>query len=385
MPEPPAIAAREPLRVLVLSKRQYMGRDLLDDRYGRFRELPLALAGLGMQVEGLCLSYRARPEHELEDRAGDARVHWSSRNLRRLLPLGAQGYWREVERIGARLRPQLVWACSDVLHAVLGTKAARRLGAKLVIDLYDNFEGYPAARIPGVNRALRQAVRGADGVSCISAPLERKLREDYGFRGASTVIENAIPAQAFQPGDRQASRERFGLPADGYLVGTAGALARNRGTHVLIAAFLELAREQPDLHLVLAGSHDGSLDLPRMERIHWLGSLPAAEVPQLLPAFDVSVVGNQDSAFGRYCFPQKLYESLACGIPVAVARVGAMAELLREHPRNLYQPGDAHSLVATLRGLRQQPALPPLAIPTWPMLGGRLAAFLQGVAADTPN
>ena len=35
------------MRILVLSKRQYMNKDLIDDLYGRFRELPLALAGLG--------------------------------------------------------------------------------------------------------------------------------------------------------------------------------------------------------------------------------------------------------------------------------------------------------------------------------------------------
>ena len=48
------------MRILVLTKRQYMGMDLLDDRFGRFRELPLELARLGHQVHGLCLSYRAR-------------------------------------------------------------------------------------------------------------------------------------------------------------------------------------------------------------------------------------------------------------------------------------------------------------------------------------
>ena len=50
------------MKILVLTKRRYMGKDLLDDRFGRFRELPLELARLGHQVRGLCLSYRPRNE-----------------------------------------------------------------------------------------------------------------------------------------------------------------------------------------------------------------------------------------------------------------------------------------------------------------------------------
>ena len=138
--------------------------------------------------------------------------------------------------------------------------------------------------------------------------------------------------------------------------------------------------EWPDLHLVLAGPNDGSIAIPSSPRVHALGLLPAEAVPALLPAFDVSVVGNIDSAFGRYCFPQKLYESLACGVPVAVARIGAVAELLRDYPQLLYAPGRVDELVQVLRGLRAQPRVPPLPIPTWTSLSAELEAFLRACA-----
>jgi len=48
------------LRILVLTKRQYTNRDLLDDRFGRIRELPLQLGLRGFQVDGLCLSYNRK-------------------------------------------------------------------------------------------------------------------------------------------------------------------------------------------------------------------------------------------------------------------------------------------------------------------------------------
>jgi glycosyltransferase involved in cell wall biosynthesis len=371
--------AATPARVLVLSKRQYMSKDLLDDRYGRFRELPLAMAGQGAVVQGLCLSYRRRPQLELDDVQDQASVHWRSLNLPRLLPFGRDSYWRTLDRLGEEFRPELVWACSDVPHARLGVAAARRLRIPLALDLYDNFESYPLARLPGVNAALRAAVARADGVSCISTPLATLLREGYGYRGPIEVIGNAVPAGLFHPHERSAARARFGLPHDATLVGTAGAISRTRGIDCLFEAFAQLAARRPGLRLVLAGPVEKGLRLPSSERVHYLGQLPASEVPLLLSALDVSVVGNRDSAFGRYCFPQKLYESLACGVPVAVARVGAAAELLRDSPGNLYAPDDAASLARTIDSLCESPVLPALPVPTWATLAQRLLPFLSAL------
>jgi teichuronic acid biosynthesis glycosyltransferase TuaC len=356
-----------------------MSRDLLDDRYGRFRELPLALAAHGLRVRGICLSYRNRPEGEVDDTSPEGTVRWLSLAARRLLSPGKNGYWAALERVAGEDAPDIVWAGSDALQCRLGVAAARRLGARLVLDLYDNFESYPLARVPGVNAMLRASVRASDAVSCISAPLARKLREDYGYRGPVEVVENAIPRDSFVPRDKARSRARFGLPAHARIVGTAGALSRSRGIGCLLRAFESLSPRHLDLHLVLAGPLDPGVALPSDPRVHYLGLLPATEIPELLPALDVSVICNRDSEFGRYCFPQKLYESLACQVPVVVAGVGAMAELLESYPDYLFPPEDDVVLARRIEALLVQPSLPPLPVPTWPQLGARLHALMSGL------
>lgn len=40
------------MRILVLSKRRYTGKDLLDDRYGRLYEIPAGLVARGHAVVG---------------------------------------------------------------------------------------------------------------------------------------------------------------------------------------------------------------------------------------------------------------------------------------------------------------------------------------------
>lgn len=368
--------------MLVLSKRQYMSHDLLDERYGRFRELPLAMAAQGALVRGLCLSYRRRPDVAVTDGAGDAVVEWQSLGLRRLLPVGTRSYWAALDELGGRFRPDVIWACSDVPHAVLGVAAARRLGARLVIDLYDNFESYPLSKIPGVNAALHRAVKSANGVTCISAPLAELVREKFGFNGPIEVVENAVPAGRFYPRDRTECRKQFGLPAGALLVGTAGAISHSRGIQCLLEAFRRVAPRRPDIHLVLAGPLDGHVRLPRSDRVHYLGMLPAEQVPPLLSALDVSVISNRDSSFGRYCFPQKLFESIACGVPVAVANVGAAAQLLRDYPGNLYQPDDVDDLVMTIERQCEAAVVPQVPVPTWTTLATRLLNFLSSNPDD---
>jgi glycosyltransferase involved in cell wall biosynthesis len=372
------IASTELPRVLVLSKRQYMGRDLIDERYGRFWELPKALAALGHAVRGLSLSYRPRPDRLVR---ADG-VDWDCVSAHRALPLASLPYWRAVDRARAQFRPDVVWACSDVPHAALGVLAARRLGARLVIDLYDNFESYPLSRIPGINVLLGNAVRASDGVSVVSDPLREHVLQRYRPRGPVVTIENAVPPALFQPHDRITSRAELGLPPDGLIIGTAGAISAGRGIQYLIDAFRRFVRERPNAMLVLAGPSDGTIRIPSDDaRIRYLGSLAPAQVPRLLSSLDLAVVCNRDSAFGRFCFPQKFYEALACRVPVAVANVGAMAALLQRFPEMLFQPDDAASLYAALSRQCDHPTMPPLEVPTWPGLARELSRLLQRCSA----
>ena len=50
------------MQILVLTKRQYMNKDLIDDRFGRFREIPLEMALKKHKVYGICLSYKKKED-----------------------------------------------------------------------------------------------------------------------------------------------------------------------------------------------------------------------------------------------------------------------------------------------------------------------------------
>ena len=116
------------MKIFVLTKRQYMGKDLLDDRFGRFRELPLELARRGHHVSGLALSYRHRSEAIVKDtdEHRSASVLWHSVNLVTKIPSGPLAYWNTARKLIRDFQPDLVWAGSDAYHAWLkGAPLAR--------------------------------------------------------------------------------------------------------------------------------------------------------------------------------------------------------------------------------------------------------------------
>jgi len=370
------------VRILVLSKRQYSGKDLIDDRFGRLRELALGLAAQGHEVVGVCLSYRPRSEGLRVDREGQLAVGWHSLNLGRCLLPALYRYLRLLDGLASEFRPDLIWACSDAFHAVLGRLVGRRLSLPYVVDLYDNFESFRATRVSGITPVFRRAVRGADGVSCSSEPLARRVVHTLGFDGPVEVVQNAVRSDLFHPRDRDTCRGELGLPQGARIVGTAGALNRRRGVETLFRAFEQLAAQDDELYLAVAGPKGRGLRMPAHPRVRDLGVLPLAAVPRLLNALDVAVICNRDSAFGRYCFPQKLYEIVACDVPLVAARVGVMKELLAGCERCSYEPQNVGSLAEALRAQLAHPSLPSLSVPSWTDLSVTLGSLLQRVCRN---
>ena len=365
------------MKILVLTKRQYMGKDLLDDRFGRFWELPLELARRGHEVQGISLSYRTRATGSFCP-APDA-LTWHSLNLlKRGLP-ALQNYLRYARQLSTDFQPEIVWACSDAFHAIFGLHLSARLGAKCVIDLYDNFESYPATRAPGILPLFRRALKAADGITCVSSQLAEYVSDCYRSRASALVLENAVRADLFYPRDQHVSRRELNLPQTARLIGTAGALSASRGMDVLYRGFESLAAQDRELHLALAGPRRRGDRIPRGERIHDLGNLPLETVPSFLSALDVAVVNNRDSTFGRFNFPQKARETIACRVPLVAADVGTMKTLLARYPELLFASDDPESLALAVRRQLAKPVFVESKVPTWADMAERLENFFLTV------
>ncbi|MFM8331427.1 MAG: glycosyltransferase family 4 protein [Candidatus Methylumidiphilus sp.] len=364
------------MRIAYVCKRQYMRKDVIIDRYARLYEQPRQLALRGHDVLGLCLSYRPTSERDELHEAAPGRLRWLG-----FAPQGMAGILAYPRRAEAALRafaPDIVVAASDCPHVVLGEWLARRLGVPLAVDLYDDFETFGLAKIPGLRLLYRRALRRAAVVSCVSEWLARRVREDCRADGEVIALPSTIDRAVFRPMDRTACRANLGLPADARLIGTAGGLHRDKGIVPLYEAFASLSQQDPDVHLVLAGGIGPDCPPPAGPNVHYLGELPHARTAELFNALDVGVVYLRDTPYGRASFPQKIYEMAACGLPLAVARVGAMDDMLGHAPFSLYQPDDAVSLASCVAAQLADPRHANIEIRDWSSLADDMERAYRG-------
>jgi teichuronic acid biosynthesis glycosyltransferase TuaC len=353
------------MRVLFLTKQQYMGKDLLRDRFGRFYEFPRVLAREGHQVRGVCLKYwddgvdaAAQPQY-LDD------VDWHSFKLGWNWPAAFFRHYQRLKEIASHFAPEIIVGVSDAVHVILSASLSARIEVPLVIDLYDDFETYWATKLPGMRAGLKAAVLGASAISTVSDNLAKKVKYQYHATGIVRTISNAVCPEIFHPTDKRLARRKLRLPDSGLLVGTAGSLTANRGLKTLFQAFNKLSRAKDNIYLVLAGRTDSSLPIPPNDKIRYLGELPHADVGDFFNALDVGIVCNRRDQFAEYGFPQKYFEMIACRLPVVAARVGVMRNLLLGYENCLYEPDHAGSLADAIDKQINKPLVMNIPVPRW--------------------
>ena len=368
------------MRVVVLTKRQYTNKDVIDDRYGRLWEIPMELARQGHEVTCVCLSYQPKSEgaEVVTDSSGNS-VRWISINLGASRVLGFLKYYLLSKKTIKDVRPDIVWSCSDTIYTVLGYYFSKRFKCRSVADLYDNFEYFGSYRIPILRSRFRKAVRESDGVSCVSESLRRHLAASYGRTKPTAVITNAVDASIFRPMDKAECREKLGLPQDAVLIGSAGDLSNHRGADMMYRAFSESAGELNGAHLAVAGYRTPDTRIPAADNVHDLATLAAEKVPTFLNCLDLAVIYNRSSTFGDFCFPQKFYEMLACRIPVVAADVGELGHMLEHKPHLLYQDGDIDSFISVVQQQLANRELLDLEVSSWADQAMSLQQLMQSV------
>jgi glycosyltransferase involved in cell wall biosynthesis len=362
-----------------------MAKDLVLDRYGRFYSIPKAMAAKGDDIHLHTLSYRSLlgATGQQQRNAEDLNLTLKDHGIASLV---SQTYLLSLLTDCRRFRPDVVIGASDVPHLVFARLLARVMSIPFIADLYDQFFAYGLTKLPLVGQVYKATLLSADGVTCVSNPLAEWVRDLGVSAERVVVVGNAVEERfiGFEPGHaKRQHREKFGLPTDGVLVGTAGALTEDRDIKTLYGAHEILISRGERIYLVVAGPRSTEFPVPRAAKVIDLGELPHERIPAFLSALDVGVVCNRDSLFARNCFPQKYLEMRAVNLPVVAAGVGDILGYGRSDNTWHYTPGDstalASAIVTALVGF--DPARTTL-IPTWGLQANRMLSTAKRAVAQ---
>ncbi len=145
------------------------------------------------------------------------------------------------------------------------------------------------------------------------------------------TLENSIDITRFIHNDikNTAAKSRLQLPANGFIIGTAGRLTANKGHKYLIDAFLKVQKALSQAHLIIAG--DGPLRNELAKQINKLGLDNAVhllgrrnDIELVYKAMDVFVLPS----VGSEGMPRVILEAMAASVPCIVTDVGGNAEII---------------------------------------------------------
>ncbi|MHA6615627.1 glycosyltransferase family 4 protein [Pseudonocardia sp. DLS-67] len=254
----------------------------------------------------------------------------------------------------ARTRRWLAEHTFDVLHlhepttvsvSVLALLAAE---GPIVATFHTSTERSRAlAAFGGVLRPLMEKVTARIAVS----PHARRVQVEH-LGGDAVEIPNGVDVQAYAEGP----------PLPGYpRPGTVGFLGRfdepRKGMPVLLDAVGRLARERPDLRVLVVGRGDAAALRrragPVADRLDVLGPVDDATKAAALRSVDVFCAPN----LGGESFGIVLTEALAAGAPVVASDLDAFRAVLGETaPAGLlFRAGDGAALAERLASLLDDP------------------------------
>ena len=366
------------MKILFITKRNYTSKDVLSDKYGRLYELPKNIHAHGHDVICVCANYY-QPNHNYESNEVGL---WKNFDFNGSFITSSFKYYLYLRAIIDSEKPDLIIGLSDIFHVVLSGLLSFQYKIPYVIDLYDNYESFGMARLPGFKKLFHHAVKNANGISVVSPELEERITNKHKPNGKITVIENAVNTQNFYSMDKKNARNRFNLPEQAILVGIAGSISEDRGIDILFPAFLNLLNKYNNLCLVLAGPLDKKLIIPSNPNIQYLGELSYSEIPLFLNALNIGIIFNKDDEFGKYCFPQKYYEMVSCELALVAANVGAMSRILADAPELLFQPGDCVSLSNAIEKQINEPVQVKDKVPVWRDQGNKLLSLIDNVMCN---
>lgn len=160
-----------------------------------------------------------------------------------------------------------------------------------------------------------------------------------------TVVPNGIDCTIFRPltGTRR---------TPGRLIATASADTPLKGLAVLLRAMALMAKQRPQLHLVVVGALKKESPIRPLltelgigERVHFTGTVSPEAFARLYAEAEAAVVPSLYEGFGL-----PAGEAMACGVPVISTTAGALPEVVGDAGL-LVPPNDPHALAAAIARL----------------------------------
>ncbi len=272
-------------------------------------------------------------------------------------------YFREIEFLKKALR-DVRDTKVDVLHfhsLPEGGALASDIGCTKVLS-YDYFVFRRGKKTP-LFWWYRNSLRKFSRLLPVSEFCRRGSQDYWNLDAVQLrVLHNGVNLEQFSPKPAERTAKRLALNVgEGQVILYVGRVCEQKGTDVLIDAYLRLRQKWPDVRLVVAGpamefGRAGDTDLTR--RITessgvYLGAVEESELADIYNLADIFVMPTRSIEM----FGMAAVEAQACGKPVVASRHGGLPEVISDKSGRFFPVGDAVALSEQLSLLLEDSTL----------------------------
>jgi len=236
-------------------------------------------------------------------------------------------------------------------HALVSYTAARLCGLPVVITPHVHVEQRDTYDVGYMQRILRgSSAVFTDTSAEKSCLVERNLNDEIIVGGHGLLLDR------FPLLDRSASRARFGLPEDGFVILFLGRKTDYKGLDLCLEAFCTLRQTRKDVYLLAVGPEtDFSQQLwPHYGGLDGLvvrGEVSNEERLAALTACDVLALPSVGEAFGIVYLEAWAYRK-----PVIGARIASVSSIVSDGEDGLLvEPRQVGPLIQEFRYLAEHP------------------------------
>ena len=176
-------------------------------------------------------------------------------------------------------------------------------------------------------------------------------------KGRASLLPNGCDCDLFRPHvdvDPASSDEAL----DALVLGYAGLLGVAQGVGILLDVGEMLKHERVQIRIAGEGPErqmiETELKRRRLTNVSFIGHIPREKMPEVVSSFDLAFIPLRYRIPGAV--PSKLYEAMACGVPVLFAADGDGRDLVERADSGIIVQYDAGSIATGVRRLLDDPA-----------------------------
>ena len=171
-------------------------------------------------------------------------------------------------------------------------------------------------------------------------------------------LPNGCNTERFFPVDRDAARQRTGLPSSGLMIGYCGTIFP-KDAQLMAAAFDQVRVEQPDARLLVIGYCPVDIRplVASPDAVIQTGYVADEQINDYFNSCDICWLPFHDTNANRGRWPMKLNDYMAAGRPTVATAVGDVADLIRQEPIGLLAAVDPSSMAEQTNRLADDPSL----------------------------